>query len=237
MARATTVDRETGFPPVPQHNTGAMPHPHWPLFDLEVRTPRLDIAVRRRRHADGARDAGGERDPRPAEMPFAIPWTDIEPPELERAGVPLLVGLPCRHVACQVEPDPRRARRRHGRRLDKHRHFRVRGHTDVRDRLMARSRIPGPGPRQGDASRDVATRVRRLRRRTGDDRCVHRQSGVAGRHPLSRLRTQRATPPRAPGRGAEIDPVPDVACSIGTTIRRDDITLHGVEPAAAMLGL
>src|SRR5688572_29230329 len=61
-----------------------MAHPHWPLFDLEVRTPRLTL-----RYADDALctelatlAAQGIHDP--STMPFAIPWTDVEPPELER---------------------------------------------------------------------------------------------------------------------------------------------------------
>ena len=61
-----------------------MPHPHWPLFDLEVRTPRLTL-----RYVDDSLGtelatlaARGVHDP--ALMPFSIPWTDIEPPELER---------------------------------------------------------------------------------------------------------------------------------------------------------
>ncbi len=61
-----------------------MPHPYWPLFDLEVRTPRLTL-----RYADdtlGTELANlalkGIHDP--SFMPFATPWTDIEPPELER---------------------------------------------------------------------------------------------------------------------------------------------------------
>jgi RimJ/RimL family protein N-acetyltransferase len=61
-----------------------MPHPHWPLFDLEVRTPRLTL-----RYADdhlctelATLASKGIHDP--STMPFAIPWTDIESPELER---------------------------------------------------------------------------------------------------------------------------------------------------------
>ena len=62
-----------------------MGHRYWPLFDLEVRTPRLvlrylddatavellDVAL-----TDGVHD--------PSWMPFQIPWTDFESPELER---------------------------------------------------------------------------------------------------------------------------------------------------------
>jgi RimJ/RimL family protein N-acetyltransferase len=61
-----------------------MPHPYWPLFDLEVRTPRLTL-----RYADDALctelatlASKGIHDP--SFMPFAIPWTDVEPPELQR---------------------------------------------------------------------------------------------------------------------------------------------------------
>jgi RimJ/RimL family protein N-acetyltransferase len=62
-----------------------MGHPYWPLFDLEVRTPRLllryvddtlgidlvDVVLN-----DGVHD--------PSWMPFSIAWTDLERPELER---------------------------------------------------------------------------------------------------------------------------------------------------------
>ncbi len=61
-----------------------MAHPYWPLFDLEVRTPRLTL-----RGVDddmatelAALAARGVHDPSFA--PFYVPWTDLEPPELER---------------------------------------------------------------------------------------------------------------------------------------------------------
>lgn len=61
-----------------------MGHPYWPLFDVEVRTPRLtlryvddDLAVEL-----AALAARGIHDP--ATMPFLTAWTDVEPPELER---------------------------------------------------------------------------------------------------------------------------------------------------------
>ncbi len=60
-----------------------MGHPTWPLFDLEVRTPRLtlryiddELAVRL---IDLARR--GIHDP--AWMPFTIPWTDAPSPRFE----------------------------------------------------------------------------------------------------------------------------------------------------------
>lgn len=61
-----------------------MGHPYWPLFDLEVRTPRLTLVG----VDDGiatelaALAAGGVHDPSFA--PFYVPWTDLDPPELER---------------------------------------------------------------------------------------------------------------------------------------------------------
>jgi RimJ/RimL family protein N-acetyltransferase len=56
----------------------------WPLFDLRIVTPRLELRyiddemamTLARLAANGVHD--------PACMPFAIPWTDVESPELER---------------------------------------------------------------------------------------------------------------------------------------------------------
>ncbi len=64
-----------------------MAHPYWPLFDLVVRTPRVTL-----RYVDdelsvalAALAARGVHDP--ATMPFAVPWTDAESPELERSAM------------------------------------------------------------------------------------------------------------------------------------------------------
>jgi RimJ/RimL family protein N-acetyltransferase len=61
-----------------------MPHAHWPLFDLVVRTPRLTL-----RYLDdtlaaelATLAAAGIHDP--DTMPFLFPWTDAESPDLER---------------------------------------------------------------------------------------------------------------------------------------------------------
>jgi RimJ/RimL family protein N-acetyltransferase len=61
-----------------------MPHPLWPLFDLRVTTPRLEL-----RYVDdelGVQLADlaalGVHDP--ATMPFFFPWTDVAPPQLQR---------------------------------------------------------------------------------------------------------------------------------------------------------
>ena len=61
-----------------------MAHPYWPLFDLEVRTPRVTLryidddlsAELARLAATGVHD--------PGYMPFSIAWTDVPSPQLER---------------------------------------------------------------------------------------------------------------------------------------------------------
>lgn len=64
-----------------------MGNEHWPLFDLEVRTPRLtlrylDDALARELVAVAAR---GVHDP--ATMPFTIPWTDLPSPRMEQEAM------------------------------------------------------------------------------------------------------------------------------------------------------
>lgn len=61
-----------------------MTHPTWPLFDLRVRTPRVEL-----RYVDDelATELAllaqrGIHDP--DTMPFGIPWSDVESPQLER---------------------------------------------------------------------------------------------------------------------------------------------------------
>src|SRR6187551_2377269 len=61
-----------------------MAHPIWPLFDLTVTTPRLEL-----RFIDDTLGpelaelaALGIHDP--AVMPFGIEWTDVPPPQLQR---------------------------------------------------------------------------------------------------------------------------------------------------------
>ncbi len=64
-----------------------MSRPHWPLFDVTVRTPRLEV-----RYPDdellfelAGVAAGGVHDP--DVMPFLQPWTRARSPELERAAL------------------------------------------------------------------------------------------------------------------------------------------------------
>lgn len=56
----------------------------WPLFDLRVRTPRVELrgVDDELAHALAILATGGVHDP--ATMPFAVAWTELEPPELER---------------------------------------------------------------------------------------------------------------------------------------------------------
>src|SRR4029453_7902592 len=70
-----------------------MGHRYWPLYDLVVRTPRLEL-----RYLDDALRvglaplaAGGVH--APGWMPFAIPWTDAASPELERNSLRYWWGL------------------------------------------------------------------------------------------------------------------------------------------------
>jgi len=61
-----------------------MTHPYWPLWDLVVRTPRLELRLPDDDQLDAlaALAAAGVHDP--SEMPFSIPWTDKPSPLLER---------------------------------------------------------------------------------------------------------------------------------------------------------
>lgn len=76
-----------------------MAHPYWPLFDLEVRTPRLTL-----RYVDDALAvelaslaAAGIHDP--GWMPFGVPWTRGESPYLERGALQY-------HWRCRAETTP-----------------------------------------------------------------------------------------------------------------------------------
>lgn len=64
-----------------------MAHPYWPLFDLRVTTPHLEIRL----PTDddlyrllAVTDAGIHD---PESMPFSIPWTDVDPPRRHRESL------------------------------------------------------------------------------------------------------------------------------------------------------
>lgn len=65
-------------------HTRGVTDPYWPLFDLRVRTPRLELRPPRdgELHALARLAAGGVHDP--DTMPFLVPWTLAPSPELER---------------------------------------------------------------------------------------------------------------------------------------------------------
>jgi RimJ/RimL family protein N-acetyltransferase len=61
-----------------------MGHPHWPLWDIRIRTPRLELrTMREQEMADlvAVVDAGVHD---PATMPFLTPFTDVENPTRTR---------------------------------------------------------------------------------------------------------------------------------------------------------
>ena len=68
-------------------DTHTMANDHWPLFDLEVRTPRLTL-----RYLDDdlatelvSLAVRGVHDP--ATTPFSIPWTDLPSPQMEHEAM------------------------------------------------------------------------------------------------------------------------------------------------------
>ena len=64
-----------------------MGNDHWPLFDLEVRTPRLTLRYLDDTLARGALDVAKQGVHDPAAMPFSIPWTDLPSPQMEQEAM------------------------------------------------------------------------------------------------------------------------------------------------------
>jgi RimJ/RimL family protein N-acetyltransferase len=71
--------------------------PHWPLFDLVVRTPRLACHYLTADLALDVADLAGRGVHPPDQMPFRVPWTDAAPGELERNTLQHLWGLWATH--------------------------------------------------------------------------------------------------------------------------------------------
>jgi len=61
-----------------------MAHPHWPLFDLRVRTPRVELRYPSDDDLVLIADLAAEGIHDPDTMPFYVPWSRAESPELER---------------------------------------------------------------------------------------------------------------------------------------------------------
>lgn len=56
----------------------------WPLFGLEVSTPRLTLRYVTDELACALAELAADGVHHPAVMPFSTPWTDVAPPELQR---------------------------------------------------------------------------------------------------------------------------------------------------------
>lgn len=63
-----------------------MAHPYWPLFDLRLRTPRLELRVPTDDDFAPLLDAVDAGIHDPATMPFSFPWTDVEPVHRRRSA-------------------------------------------------------------------------------------------------------------------------------------------------------
>lgn len=62
------------------------PRSYWPLFNLVIRTPRLEIRMPREEEFDALLAVVDEGIHDPATMPFTIPWTDQPLSERERSS-------------------------------------------------------------------------------------------------------------------------------------------------------
>ncbi len=97
-------------------DTCHMRSPHWPLFDLRITTPRLqlrpptdeDLADLALLAADGVHE--------PDFMPFSIPWTEGGPGGGRPQRPPVQLAAASRVEARRLAPEPRDDRRRGGRR-------------------------------------------------------------------------------------------------------------------------
>src|SRR5688572_1100784 len=61
-----------------------MPHPYWPLFDLSIKTPRIELRYPDDELACRLVDVSRRGIHDPATMPFGVAWTDAESPDFER---------------------------------------------------------------------------------------------------------------------------------------------------------
>lgn len=69
-----------------------MPHPFWPVWDICIRTPRLELRPVREADVSDLVDLadGGIHDP--ATMPFLTPFTDLPPPARARSSLQFYAG-------------------------------------------------------------------------------------------------------------------------------------------------
>ena len=64
-----------------------MPNAQWPLFDLRVRTPRLEIRPPTDEDLYRLNELVDLGVHEPSVMPFTIPWTDTPPPRRHRESL------------------------------------------------------------------------------------------------------------------------------------------------------
>lgn len=65
---------------------------HWPLFDLRIRTERLELRVPADADLMALVDVARAGVHDPATMPFLVPWTDLPSPEFERSFLRFMWG-------------------------------------------------------------------------------------------------------------------------------------------------
>jgi RimJ/RimL family protein N-acetyltransferase len=70
----------------------AGPASFWPLFDLVVRTPRLELRLPREDEFAALIDLANQGIHDPETMPFFVPWTDLETEQRARATAQWLWG-------------------------------------------------------------------------------------------------------------------------------------------------
>ena len=64
-----------------------MVNEHWPLFDLEIRTPTLTLRYLDDEMITELLDVARRGVHDPAVMPFGIPWTDLPSPQMEQEAM------------------------------------------------------------------------------------------------------------------------------------------------------
>jgi len=64
-----------------------MGNEHWPLFDLEVRTPTLTLRALDDALAREVLGVAGRGVHDPAALPFIVPWTDLPSPQMEQEAM------------------------------------------------------------------------------------------------------------------------------------------------------
>jgi len=124
-------------PPLPD----AVRHPFWPLFELRVLAPGLELRLPTDEEAIALARVAAAGIHDPAVMPFSVPWTDLPPGDFERGFVP------GRRRSSSARSSPRAS--------DDHRDRRDGSEGDVLRELPCR-------PRRGDGQdRDATAHVSR----------------------------------------------------------------------------